>query len=331
MSLFGSLISNYTIARSVGQNLAFMALGLGGLVNGFNGQFPSNLEQNRIVDGTELQPQSLPWQALLWAKMPYCGATILSERFVMTAVGCVDEKRKKLFGNPDVYVGVHNVTKEEEPTRSKHGIKKIHTHKKYRETDFAGFYYNFAILELNETIKFSEWAKALSLPSPQDTVFNEKTVFVISGWGQVTEGLENWQPSDVLLSATVAWISDTACQKEYDDSPIANATLVATITEDMICAGMAGKGACWGDGGGPLAWLDPKTKLVKLIGVVSWGWECATVPGVFAKLTTVLDWIRGVIGDSNEEACSKGNCMAMGDLNGDACQAFQVNSIHGSH
>jgi len=284
------------------------ALGLVSLVNGFSGGFPSGSKRDRIVGGIELAPHSLPWQAELYYSN--CGATILSEKFVLTTARCCRFRCKR----NEVVVGAHDISKDE-PTQTRYAVKEGHIHPKFGSVDQWPPEYNFALLELWEPIHFWDVAKAISLPSPQDTeeagAFNKDTVFVISGWGQKGSDMPG---SDVLLSASVPWVSDEACQKAFDDDPI-------NISEDMICAGTTEKSICTGDGGGPLAWLDPETKVVKLIGVASWG-RCTKTPGMFAELTTVLDWIRGIIGDSNEEACSKGNCMTWDDLNEDARQAF---------
>jgi len=304
------------------------ALGLVSWVNGVNGGFPSGLKRNRILDGVELAPHSLPWQVYLDNGGLYCGATILSEKFILTAGHCCEDPKCK---GTNAIVGVHNPSNDE-PTQTKHTVKEEHIHPKYGSVDRHPEY-DFALLELSEPIKFRDVAKAISLPSPQDTeeggAFNEDTVFVTSGWGmtlppyrgQMGSGKQN---SDVLITTSVPWLSDEACQKAFDESPIGlEQGLVWKITEDMICAGTTERGTCYGDSGGPLAWLDHKTMVVKLIGAVSGGWFCKTHQ-VYAELTTVLDWIRGIIGDSNEEACSKGNCMTWDDLNEDARLAFQV-------
>ena len=60
----------------------------------------------------------------------------------------------------------------------------------------------------------------------------------------------------------------------------------------MICSDNSdGKGSCTGDEGGPYVCnINNKTVLV---GVISWSNGCADpdFPGVYARVTHVLDWI----------------------------------------
>ena len=53
----------------------------------------------------------------------------------------------------------------------------------------------------------------------------------------------------------------------------------------MICAGGDGKDSCLGDSGGPLLLWNPNIKKHVLIGIVSWGENCAMsrYPGVYAR------------------------------------------------
>lgn len=67
----------------------------------------------------------------------------------------------------------------------------------------------------------------------------------------------------------------------------------------MICAGFekGGKDACQGDSGGPLSLLDNDGSRV-LVGVVSWGDDCAQpyYPGVYARVSSVRSWIKNISG-----------------------------------
>ena len=74
-----------------------------------------------------------------------------------------------------------------------------------------------------------------------------------------------------------------------------NSAYSGSITDTMLCAGypnVGGKDACQGDSGGPLV-CNLNGKAI-IAGVVSWGIGCAKpeFPGVYARVTTVLNWIK---------------------------------------
>merc|ERR1712126_241165 len=71
--------------------------------------------------------------------------------------------------------------------------------------------------------------------------------------------------------------------------------------ESVICGGFkeGGIDSCQGDSGGPVVVLN--NGFVKLMAVVSAGGDCAVPgqPGVYAKMTAALDWVKEVTGNCN--------------------------------
>lgn len=68
------------------------------------------------------------------------------------------------------------------------------------------------------------------------------------------------------------------------------------IDDSMICAGnlqKPGQDTCQGDSGGPLTCEKDGTYYV--YGIVSWGLECGTRPGVYTQVTKFLNWIKATI------------------------------------
>ena len=62
--------------------------------------------------------------------------------------------------------------------------------------------------------------------------------------------------------------------------------------------------------------------------MVSIGCSEAHQPGVYSDMRDQLDWIKGIIGDCNEETCNMGNCMTRDDLVPSAIERFENESPH---
>merc|ERR1712183_151485 len=69
------------------------------------------------------------------------------------------------------------------------------------------------------------------------------------------------------------------------------------ITNKMLCAGYkeGKKDACSGDSGGPLVKINGNKHIQ--VGIVSWGGGCANAnnPGVYARVSEEINWMRSII------------------------------------
>ena len=97
----------------------------------------------------------------------------------------------------------------------------------------------------------------------------------------------------------VPTITNSDCNSSYS---------YVNITDSMICAGYLGEGgkdSCGGDSGGPLVCNENGNAV--LAGVVSWGDKCGKPdkPGVYSRVTHVLDWIKENMVIFDVEKCSE--------------------------
>jgi len=282
----------------------------------------SHDERSRIVGGSEVIPHTFPWQVGLTDKnteSSFCGGTIICPKFVLTAAHCMEGKGVHDF---DVMVGDHSQL-ETEASQRRHKVKNIYVHDKWNGPNSS---HDYALLELERSIKLKKEVRPLFLPLQQEP-FDSATLFVASGWGLVT--IDPWRPSPVLKSATLRWINATTCQKEIDELEHTK------IDESMVCAGHnRNNSICAGDSGGPLAWIDPKTHEVKIVGINSFTigktqeQACHITrpyaPNVFANVGNALNWITQITGDCNRDICQIGECMTEKDLDPDVIRRFQT-------
>jgi len=264
---------------------------------------------SRILGGDPVDPHSMPWQAaLVWTNtyILKCGSVIICANFVMSAAHCnyyyETGRPINMTKEIEILIGEHDL---QNPSSTRHSIKAVHEHPKYRLTMNTEGYYDFTIYELGEPIEFRLEAQALYLAYRKGQYLHVGTMMVVSGWGQTTY---QGNVSHQLRAVKVPLVSDSDCERIYGGS-----------LKTLFCVGYlieGGKGSCHGDSGGPLAWLDPKTDKVMLQGLVAFGIKCGLPdkPAVYAKITSVLEWIKKETGDCNKDTCHHGHCMTGGKL-----------------
>lgn len=159
-------------------------------------------------------------------------------------------------------------------------VASVTMHPNFRQG--AYFNYDFAILKLEYPIDFAQysWVRPACLPSVGRDMHQDQ-VGTVTGWGWTNP--DHSSQSKVLQSVSVDIMSHDQCVDHYSDNE---------ITDNMLCAMSPGADACFGDSGGPMT-VEHRGRRV-LVGVVSWGRECARSqwPGVYSRVDTVLDWIR---------------------------------------
>nr|XP_014264828.2 ovochymase-2 isoform X2 [Maylandia zebra] len=231
----------------------------------------------RVVGGTEAMYGSHPWLVSLQNRgSHFCGGSILSDCWIMTAAHCFTSLSKEFLSGVRVLVGEFDqrVHDEEEQVFL---VKSVSVHEKYNPA--LPMNYDIALIELNQRIQMGARVQPICLPLPNDNILPQ-TACMTAGWGRIKErSMMNQRLVRPQPSMTV------------------------------LCAGpeTGGRDACQGDSGGPLVCpAGSEGHRWVALGVTSWGKGCGRSwgnnssrppskrgsPGIFTDVRLLLPWIK---------------------------------------
>ncbi|XP_062393218.1 coagulation factor IXb [Sardina pilchardus] len=247
---------------------------------------PESSIDERIVGGDEATRGEIPWQVAIINKattVVFCGGSLLSEVWVITAAHCIAESKGPYF----VRLGEHD-TRQNENTERDHEVHMVFFHPRY-DAKKSLYNHDIALLQLRNPVIFSDYIIPICL-GPKDfteSILKGVDTSLVSGWGRT---LFNGRDSPTLMKVGVPYVDRTECKGSSSD-----------VSRFMFCAGYntVKKDACQGDSGGPHASKYKDTWF--LTGIVSWGEECAKEGkyGIYTRISRYFHWISNVTGLTN--------------------------------
>uniref|UniRef100_A0A3B3CDR8 trypsin n=1 Tax=Oryzias melastigma TaxID=30732 RepID=A0A3B3CDR8_ORYME len=170
-------------------------------------------EDEKIVGGFECQKNSVPYQVSLFTGYNYCGGTLLSEQWVLSAAHCEPNS------NLEVRLGEHDIW---EPEGTEQHIIDI------------------MLIKLSQPATLNSFVRPAVLPSE---CAKDGTMCRISGWGNIRSSDEARYP-DKLQCLDAPLLSDDTCYNSYPFQITENMICAGYLE--------GGKDSCQGDSGGPM-------------------------------------------------------------------------------
>merc|ERR1712215_393773 len=118
-----------------------------------------------IVGGSEATPHSYPWMAALFVDDTwFCGATLISDEWVLTAAHCAHDATEM-----KVMLGAHGVREETEEGRLELITRDFFTHEKYSQITLHN---DLALVHLPEPVNFTDIIRPELREVTVDTITN---------------------------------------------------------------------------------------------------------------------------------------------------------------
>ncbi|CAK1542032.1 unnamed protein product [Leptosia nina] len=259
------------------------------------------------IGGRPAKPAEFPhmgalgWRAVVGTWIFKCGSSLISPKYLLSAAHCSkvpsrDTSVANVF--PEIVrLGDKNILdvtyNDQDPYDVR--IKRFINHPNFNP---PRKYFDIAIIELEQTVKFSRFIQPACVWGNHDfNVLGPKGT--ITGWGIVETGGQTVSPD--LQVVSLDFINSDTCDRllfKY------RSRLWQGLETHQMCAGKlaGGADACQGDSGGPLQVKIPirKEKALAmhfLLGITSFGVGCAkaNVPGVYTRVSSFVDWIEDVV------------------------------------
>ena len=180
-------------------------------------------------------------------------------------------------------------------------VESILVHPEYNGDTFQG--YDVALLKLSEPVEYSVHIVPICLLKDDDLLVNK------TAWAKGFGLNEERSHPKVLQEVSLPIISNDDCFDWFLESGLTSSSghykrvfyndYKTSIPKVMMCAGYKDgeKDTCDGDSGGPLV-VQNEDKNYFLAGITSWGLGCAEKnrPGVYTRVSEVLEWIQEITG-----------------------------------